>query len=452
MKDNFEDLLTAVRVELEQLRNERDHMRDVIVPQSQQLQLVGEPEHHDVDDLIGEIAALKVENASLAQLHGGKFASLGLSRSRSNSKSNGLMGTGPLSRSNSSARPDRESRESLVEKVKDAEEQRDALHQTLQGLLFRYTYQERQHGKRMKILELELEHAEQLGPQSGFRYGREVNGLRREIGLLRQRAEDALDQKWQCEKGLSGLKMDLDRAEQQTAFLRMLLQEHDIAVPDELGTKHEGLAEVQATSTSLQTAYEQLQAEMEHTEATVPHSPEEKEMASRTETLASHVRQQLQTNGSLRGRLANAIGQGEKEQQLSAVRISQLQNRLRELEERLVAAQQQSEEEMAKHEEEITRIKENHRAQLLRLNNGSKSPVMLSPRPPNSPFGARSPRLDKTTSGDGIPLDEAVQRENLEKRVKELEKALRDADFEMEEVISRMNRAQIDVAELQSDR
>jgi len=78
---------------------------------------------------------------------------------------------------------------------------------------------------------------------------------------------------------------------------------------------------------------------------------------------------------------------------------------------------------------------------------------MLSPRPPATPFSpSRSPRLDRTSSGDGMPLSQAVQTGKLETRVKELEKALRDADFEMEEVVGRMNKAQIEVAELQSDR
>jgi hypothetical protein len=70
----------------------------------------------------------------------------------------------------------------------------------------------------------------------------------------------------------------------------------------------------------------------------------------------------------------------------------------------------------------------------------------------NAPFSTRSPRLDKTTSGEGVPLIEVVQVEVLEKHVKNLERLVRDADMEMEEVIGRMNRAQVDVVQLQSDR
>jgi prefoldin subunit 5 len=51
-----------------------------------------------------------------------------------------------------------------------------------------------------------------------------------------------------------------------------------------------------------------------------------------------------------------------------------------------------------------------------------------------------------------MSLAEATKTESLEKRVEELEKALRDADHEMEEVVGRMNLAQMEVADLQFER
>jgi hypothetical protein len=125
---------------------------------------------------------------------------------------------------------------------------------------------------------------------------------------------------------------------------------------------------------------------------------------------------------------------------------------MKELEEVLLIAQQNSEEEMSKHEDEIRLLKESQNAQLTRMKNGGRTPVSLSPRPPSAPFDVRTPRLDQTTSGEGIPLVEVVQAELLEKRVKALEKLLRDADMEMEQVLARMNRTQLDVAQLQTDR
>lgn len=475
IKDNFEDLLTAMRVELEQLRNERDHLRDDVVPTLQgggQYKPPSSSDPSELERLTSEIEALKTENSSLAQLQGSRFASI--VEENDGSPRNSGLGLG-LSRSNSLARghsknsrpsslyggKERDTREALADRMNDVEAQRDALHQSLRSLLARQAYQAGEFEKRAQVLGLELAHAQQVGSPRKLGYERDVRNLRDEVNHLRQRAEEALMQKWQCEKGLAGLKMDLDRAEQETASLRELLQEHDVSLPENSGAMAEGrdgFAEVLATSSSLESAYQQLQTDREHAETSVAQSSMDATgdltaSLSRTETLTSSVRQQLETNSTLRDRLAAAIGKGEKEQQLSAARINELQSQLKSLEDVLLNAQQQSEEEMAKHEEEIRQLQDNHNDQLQRMKNGARSPAALSPRPPQSPFfGARSPRLDKTTSGDGIPLTDAIQSETLAKRVRELERLLRNADLEMEEVVGRMNRAQIDVAELQSDR
>ncbi|OKL59760.1 hypothetical protein UA08_04504 [Talaromyces atroroseus] len=449
LKDNFEDLLTAMRVELEQLRNERDHYRDEVVPalQSQQKN--------------NRFQAIAEEDGIVS-----KRGSVGLSRSNSLArmpKRSSMAQTGGLSRSNSvsgnnnnnSSNRQLESRDSLADRVKDVEAQRDALHQALKNLLDRQSWQARENEKRIKILEIELTKAQNVGSPRKLGYEREVRNLREEINLLRRRADDALEQKWQCEKGLGGLKMDLDRAEQETSSLRMLLQEHDIALPEDMATGEEGLANMLVTSSALESAYQQLQADMEYVEANPSPSSEDQlsESVNRAETLSAQVRQQLNTNSALRQRLTDAIAKGEREQKMSALRINEMQSRLKSLEDTIMDAQHHSEDEMAKHEEEIRALKESHNTQLMRAKMGIKTPVSLSPNMSSSPFnGARSPRLDMTTSGEGVPLSQAVQVEKLEVKVKELEKALRDADFEMEEVVQRMNKAQIEVAELQSDR
>ncbi|KAJ5985329.1 hypothetical protein N7522_012525 [Penicillium canescens] len=447
-KDNFEDLLTAMRVELEQLRNDRDELRDN-------------------NKLAEEIEALKIENASLAQLQGGRFASIaeeggsprnsafGLSRSNSLArKPSGLARSGSLSRSNSLSNnggKSPETRESLVDKVNDIEVQRDFLHRTLRSLLDRQAYQAREYEKRTRMLEMELARAQQSGQPRRLGYQREVYNLRDEVNHLRMRAEDAMDGKWQCEKNLAGLKMDLDRAEQETSSLRVLLQE-DTAVSDESNPDQGDFAAVMATSSSLKSAYQQLQADRAAAEANVANSEELSSSLARAESLANKVHYQLQNNTSLHARLAEAIDKGDNDQKISVNRINVLQNRMKELEDVLLVAQQNSEEEMGKHEEEVRLLRESQNAQLTRMKNGGRNLVGLSPKPPSTPFDARSPRLDHTSSGEGVPLTDVVQAEVLERRVKDLEKLLRDADMEMEEVVGRMNRTQIDVAQLQTDR
>jgi hypothetical protein len=62
----------------------------------------------------------------------------------------------------------------------------------------------------------------------------------------------------------------------------------------------------------------------------------------------------------------------------------------------------------------------------------------------------KSPRLEWTAKRGST--SDVSKNEYLEKRVRELENALSDADNEMAEVVGRMNMAQIEVLELQSER
>ncbi|KAA8566916.1 hypothetical protein EYC84_010013 [Monilinia fructicola] len=57
-----------------------------------------------------------------------------------------------------------------------------------------------------------------------------------------------------------------------------------------------------------------------------------------------------------------------------------------------------------------------------------------------------------TTSGKGMSVSEDSKVEFLKQKVVNLESALAEADREMEEVVGRMNVAQIEVMELQNER
>lgn len=496
LKDNFEDLLTAMRVEIEQHRNDNEALQSKL----QDAQSNGiDPQKFAIETsrLQQEIQNLKNENATLinarkTQLEmqanaarfnsiaeeGGEPRQVGLTRSNTVARSSQRMSMiggiglarsssvsrGSLSRSNSVSGKDKETKELVtVDKMKDVEMQRDALHRALKSLLDRQSLMTREHEKELKILQTELARAQDASSPRRLGYEKEVGILREEISHLRGRADDCLEQKWQIEKGLGGLKMDLDRAEQETSSLRDLLQEHDIAIPSNLGSPKAALHDVQVTSTSLADAYKQLQSDQKDAASRTPdgsRSLEEEEKlaaqlaasAERSQALATQVRQQLDTNSSLRTRLTEAIRRGDKEQKTSAQRINELQSRLKTLEESLVGAQQQSEDAVNKHEEEIKKIQDSHNAQLRRVRGGARTPT-FGPNAPISPlFAARSPRLDVTSSGSGMPLNQALKVEFLENKVKDLEKALDEAGREMQEVVGRMNMAQIEVAELQGDR
>lgn len=555
-KENFEDLLTALKSEISQYRDERDNLRDEVVPQLQsrvdglegnaaELQKLT----YDNARMSQELQSLKNENTTLMnarrmqlemQQNSSRFNSIseeeavspmtgtGLGPTRSNSLARGI-GAGGLARSGSLKRSNSvskggESRDALAERVKDTEMQRDALHQALKALLDRQQFQTKAYEKRIQTIEMERNKALLETSPRRAGYEKEVSSLRYEINHLRRRADDAIHQKYQCEKGLGGLKKDLDRAEQETSSLRSLLQEHDILVPDVNSSprsKDVG-AEMNATSASLEKAYRELQmtqansitklrelhggisssAEEADTVATMDkllrsmsnaeaerdfakkqaaifraeaeslraadsyHSGENagladqlRSSANRVEALSAQVRRQLESNSTLRQRLAEAVGRGEQEQQSSTTRINSMQGKLKALEDKLMAAQQHSEETFAQHEEEVSSIRESHNMQLqrlkanLRMSSRLSSPRIASMNSPMSPiFATRSPRLDKTTSGMAMSLDDALKTQYLEKKVQELEGALSEADKEMEEVVSRMNMAQIEVMELQSAR
>ena len=493
-----------------------------------------------------ELQSLKNENTTLMnarrlqlemQNHSPRFNSIaeeeastlpsgsgvGLSRSTSVARGSGsLTRSTSVKRSNSISNKERESRDSLADRVKDIELQRDALHQALKSLLDRQNYQNKEHEKKLRNLEMEKDRALQNQSPRRMGYEYEVTNLRHEIKQLRRRAEDASMAKYQIEKGLGGLKKDLDRAEQETSSLRSILQENDILIPDiSVQTAHDSSTGAYATSYSLEKAYRDLQvtqaisisklrelhgaapssaddadtaatmekllqsmnnaeaerdyakrqaaifraqaeslkeAESFHTGENAGLADQLTASANRVEALSSQVRVQLESNASLRQRLAEAVGRGEAEQKNSTTRINSMQGRLKTLEDKLMNAQQHSEEAFAQHEEEVRELRDSQNMQLQRLKNGLRQPSRFSSREtsPISPsiamFGSRSPRLDKTTSGIGMSLDEALRTEFLEKRVQELERALGEADQEMEEVVGKMNQAQIEVMELQSAR
>ena len=554
MKENYEDLLTALRAEIEEHRNERDNLRDEVVPQlrarleglesdsaeSQRLTYEHTRMQQELQYLKNEHTALKHARSlqlDAEQPQQSAFRSIaeesphdspGLSRSDSiaGASNSRQARQRPLTRSNSLREP--EARDPLADRVKDIEAQRDALHRALRSLLERQEHQSREHQKKMKALEAERDRAMSGSPRKGF--NREVSNLREEINHLRRRADDALEQKWQCEKGLGGLKMDLDRAQQETSSLRTLLQEHDILVPQATESSASLLRRGdQATSASLENAYRELRSThtlaltrihaleghdpagsllknanteaeqaMELLKKSISDAEAERDMAQiqaeefrlqaeslqeagkdqteeeeslagqlrasaiRVEDLAVQVRQQLESNNQLRHRLAEAITRGESQQKSSAARITEMQGKLKALEDQLTDAQQHSEETITKHEEEIRQIRESHNTQLQRMKNGfkaaggSSSSARFSSTAgggPMSPiFAARSPKLDLTSSGMGLSIAELSKADFLERRVEDLERALSDADKEMEEVVNRMNLAQIEVMELQSER
>lgn len=473
---NFEDLLSALREDLARMRNERDNLKDEVVP-GLKSRLEGleaasadaQKAPYDVARMQHELQSLRDENAALhsARMMNAQFESIaeedGGSR-RNSFVGGGLRRTGTLGRSTSRAgglarsnsiskNLQNESRESLAEQLKAVEQQREALHTSVKYLLRRQTQQNKQYERRIQFANAERDKAMQTALTGGRKQGyeKEVRVLRSEINLLRKRADDAMEQKWQCEKGLASLAMDLNRSKQETASLQTLLEAKDNSDPEVL-------------SSALESALKQLN--MERTQMTGSESlsslANEAEMAQelersaeRSEALAAQVKQQLKNNSTLRSRLQDAIERGERSQLASAEQITELQAKLRKLEDTITAAQTQSETAVMKHEEEMRVMRASTSVHLLRAKNSNPnmlSPSLRSPMDPLIASSGKSPRLDRTSSGPGVALHDHLKTEYLEGKVSQLEKALAEAEKEMGEVVGRMNTAQISTAELEGER
>ncbi|KAI1386721.1 uncharacterized protein F4822DRAFT_325121 [Hypoxylon trugodes] len=535
VKDNFEDLLTALKGELQNASNERDNLRDEVVPQLRARVEGLEAQATDLEKMTyestkmqQELQTLKVENTSLKQMNTNSMdtiseeaGSIGSRLSRSNSltgpPSSFKLQRPPSGLMRSMSVKTSESRDQLSDRLKDVEEQRDALHKALKNLLERQEHQNRENEKKIRVLEMERDRLLTESPQkAGFQ--KEISNLRAEINVLRRRAEEALEQKWQVEKGLGGLKMDLDRTEQEIASLRSLLNEKDILIPPSLARQSNGSDKlaVPITSESLTVAYGDLQrayaeslerikklessssqdeltkVAIEKLEQTLSFTVSERdfarqaatsykeqldmlkagervylesekaladelsESARRVEELAVQVRQQLTINQTLRQRISDTVARGEAEQKSNIGRITTMQAHLRVLEEKLEAAQNASEDRITRHEEEMSTLRASHNDQLKRMREGLRSPRTFPPKSPLSPLfaaaGARSPRLSSTRSGPAMNVSEEAQVDNLRARIAELENALADTDGEMQQVVSRMNTAQIEVLQLQEER
>ncbi len=557
-KNNFEDLLGALKGELQTASNERDNLRDEIVPQlrarvegleaaaTESAKLA-----YDTSKMQQELHMLRSQNAELKQTTAPRMS---MALSRSASVTGGSLRqsrTASISRSNTTRSV--EPRDVLAERLKDVEAQRDALHSALKSLLERQDLQNRENSKRIRQLEQERDRLMNASPKKAG-YEREVSNLREEISVLRRRAEEAIEQKWQVEKGLAGLKMDLDRAEGEIASLRSLLKEKDILIPEALarpGSSHSDY-ELPVTSASLERAYQELQAAYmdaleriktleestrvdEKTQLAVErlehllsaavsdrdlarndsvsyrsqveslqaserqHLAAENDLASQLDAsaervgqLAAQVRTQLDANAALRSRLSDTIARGEAEQRISTERIAGMQNRLRTLEEQVVAAQTGAEDRVARHEEELAALKDAHSTQLQRLRDAAgerrgsaaqrgrtfppgsplspmfavarkNSATPVSPRM-STPHLLSPPNTNPTTAAAALkarpairrsttePLDMTAQVDTLKGRVAQLEGALAGADAEMQEVVARMSAAQIEVLQLQEER
>ena len=473
-KGSLEDLYTATRSELEQQKNERDNLRDEIVPQLRARVEGLEVEAADTQALMYENTRMQQELVALKSAKHDRVGSIAeeerdipsglpranLSRSGSLARSQSTRRGGSLARSGSvKERNDGgEHRSGSLhgDAVKEIEDQRDALHKALKLLILRCDRQQREHERAVKKLAKAKTKAEHFTPNRTA-YHREVSFLKEEVTTLRKRTEDALEQKWQYEKGLSGIKMDLDRAEMETRGLRIILQEHDILAPS---TQTQSEGGDGAVSDKLELSISTAESERDQArqiaeqyrarayEVDDGKSTEWMDSAKRMDELADELDKQVQSNVQLRERLADAVAKGEREQKESNGKITEMQKRLTIMEDSVLAAQQHSEATLGNHETEVRRLEEASSPALQRLRISIPDNRKLAPP---SPLMPKSPMLGSKKLSE-TSLLEMSRTQMLERKVKDLEGLLREAEGDMQDVVQRVNRSQIEVNELQTQR
>jgi chromosome segregation ATPase len=510
LKDNFEDLYSATRGDLEQGRNERDNLRDEIMPRLHNRVQVLEAQLADHQALVHEntrmaqeLNALKHEQSlfheanrlggnsmvspiigSMSPQVGGPRA--GLSRSgslaRSSSKTRGSMARSDSVKGREGGRQRSGSSGPLsAEAQKEIEDQRDALHKALKLLISRYDKQQKEHQRAIKKLNKEKKvadlRADSANPKRSH-YTREVTFLKEEVTALRKRTEDALEQKWEYEKGLSGIKMDLDRAEQETRGLRHLLQEEDIVLTspkapadpamDQLSFSISTAKSERDYARRMAESFRQRALNLQETYSTDSTDEQQPpsvsklfDSANSMDELAEKLDAQVRANVDLRSRLTEAVEKGEREQRESTRQVEEMQRRLGELEESVLAAAAHSESTLSTHEGEVRRLEEAASPLLKRLEASVPDPSKLSPAQTtttaSSPLLGQglTPRMQpssKRLTSSSASLQEASKTQNLERQVRELEFMLREAAAEMQRVVQRVHRGQDEVAELTGER
>jgi len=525
-KDNFEDLYSATREELEQGRNERDNLRDEIMPRLHSRVQILESQAadhqavvHENTRMAQELNALKHEQSLFheSQRPGGNSMfdmiaeendivspiigtmspqiggpRVGLSRSgslaRSSSKTRGSMNRSDSVKGREGGRQRSGSSGPLsAEGQKEIEDQRDALHKALKLLISRYEKQHKDHQRAIKKLNKEAKvanlRADNASPKRS-QYTREVTYLKEEVTALRKRTEDALEQKWEYEKGLSGIKMDLDRAEQETRGLRHLLQEEDIALTspeapvdpaqDQLSFSISTAKSERDYARRMAEAFRQRALNLQETYSTDSTDEQQPpavaklfDSANSMDELAEKLDAQVRTNVDLRSRLTEAVEKGEREQRESIRQVEEMQKRLGDLEDSVLAAAAHSETTLSTHEGEVRRIEEAASPRLQRLEVSFPDPTKLSPAaaasssatPVSSPAMLmtgfpRLPSADKRLASvsAAASLQEISKTQYLEREVREMEFMLREAAAEMQRVVQRVHRGQDEVAELTGER
>ncbi|EWC48359.1 hypothetical protein DRE_02128 [Drechslerella stenobrocha 248] len=412
LKANFEDLVKAIRDELHGYRNERDNLRDEVVPQLRarveglEAELAeSQKTPYEATKLQQEIDDLREKNAQLMKSN--RQVQIAVETKPSEQLLSPAVQSTPVTPSSNLFKD----RESLLERLKEIEAQRDALQLGLRNLRIRCEMDGRKAAERIRNLQWEKDRA--LRPS--YRKMRQDKGnvaFRGQIERLRQRSENAVDSKYVCERNLASLRLDLDRCEQELVELRGLLREQE----DRAGEM-----------TELQESCKQLLAQSEGNEE--------------IEQLAAELRSRSVVNAMLQKRLVDAIEKGEQDRLMANSKINAFCEMLKSMEEKIGDAQQDLEEAALDREQQNKDLKDTRHNSLRRIDENST----LATTQPRSSVAIAGKRPNITRDGS---KSKDTRIYILQHRVDQLEKAIASTDVEMEDLESRLNVTLLEASEL----
>lgn len=503
--------MSALKIQLQTFQDERDNLRDEVVPQlrARVEGLEAQAAEHEkltyeYTKIQQELQALRCHNITLINSQKLQMKKLDMlsenselsiaRRERSASCDADIISS--LSSRTVTLKPT-ETRDALAERVKDIELQRDSLHAALKSLLERQEHQNRESGKTIKLLETELEKALSVFPKL-FVHEKEVKNLRSELKILRTRADEAISKKMLCEKSFVDVKIGLDHAEKRIFSLKKMISQENKncqaplyklssvettpktfegSYKDLKTTYSESLEQVKSLKSELNSKQTLSTLELneqslinfisEHNFATCEAgnfknsnkvlNSTEKALAYDSVTQSNNLFDFAKNSEELAAKARQRISMNSKFRQRFATAI---ENRERE---QVAGAQKFSvlQTKLNSLKEQITHAKQITEERLTAheedISEIKENQILQLQRIKGEIRLPMSPKISRSIkSPNRINFREAVaddvQVENLRHKIVELEETLLSADKEMEKLVSRMNSAQIEVMNLQNER
>ncbi|KAF3929149.1 hypothetical protein AA313_de0200677 [Arthrobotrys entomopaga] len=406
LKANFEDLVKAIRDELQGYRNERDNLRDEIVPQLRARVEGLEAELSESQKNPYEATKMQQEIDDLRE----KYSSLVESQKL---QIQPPLAPGPAPTSQPATPLSATfNKESMMERIKEIEVQRDALQLGLRNLRMRNELDNKKALHRIRTLEWERDRA--LRPSyRRMRKNKENATFKTQVDRLRHRAENAVDSKYICERNLASLRLDLDRSEQELEELRALLLEQD-KIAQEIEQLQESCKELLAQT----------------------------EGDAEIEGFASELRSRFVTTSMLRKRLIDAIEKGDQDRLMANTKINAFCELLKSMEEKISDAQHDLEEVAHGRAQEIKDLKDGKGVNHLRR---IDEQAAMTAQPNSTVVASKQPKITRDSNGKDTRIY------ILQHRIEQLEKAITNTEIEMEDLESRLNMTLLEASELRSE-